>query len=127
MDARIEPPSADGTSERQRRSLRRQLFVPITLALALSVVVLGPVCFLFYFLDTINSRKASLAESAEAIAQLVDSDVEAHRQGILGLTATVEEAGGDRSRLAPLGPRPQGVHPPAPPVLPLLVTDTAGK
>jgi len=123
MDARIEPPSADGTGERQRHSLRRQLFVPITLALALSVVVLGPVCFLFYFLDTINSRKASLAESAEAIAQLVDADVEAHRQGILDLTATVEEIGGDRSRLER---RLQEFHRRSPQILTLIITDTAG-
>ncbi len=124
MPARSEPPSIDGTGEPQRHSLRRQLFVPFTLALALSVVVLGPVCFLLYFRDTINNRKTSLAESADAIAQLVSTNVEAHRQGILDLTVAVEEMGGaDRFRLEH---RLQEFHHRSPQILTLFVTDAAG-
>jgi PAS domain S-box-containing protein len=124
MHARPEPPSADGTGEPQRRSLRRQLFVPFTLALALSVVVLGPVCFLLYFRDTINSHKTSLAESADAIAQLVSTNVESHRQGILNLSTMVEEAGvADRFRLEH---RLQEFHRRSPQILTLFITDATG-
>ena len=125
MRARTEPPSADGTGEPRRHSLRRQLFVPFTLALALSVAVLGPVCFLLYFRDTISSRKASLEQSAGAIAQLTASNIEEHRKGILDLVATVEEIGGaDRSRLER---RLQEFHRRSPQFLTLIVTDAAGK
>jgi hypothetical protein len=49
--------------ESPRRTLRRQLFVPFTLALAGSIVFLGSVCFLFFLLHAIENRRIGLAES----------------------------------------------------------------
>lgn len=78
----------------RRHSLRRQLFSAFLLAIALSVLLLGAVRLLFSFLETMEHRRLQIAESTEAIAQLVSSYLDGHQRGIADLAAAVEEAGG---------------------------------
>jgi PAS domain S-box-containing protein len=109
---------------RPRRTLRRQLFVPFTLALAGSIVFLGSVCFLFFFFHGIENRRIGLAESAEAFARLTAYYVDGHRSAIRGLATTVEEIGGaDRPRLES---RLREFHRNFPRFLTLIITDAEG-
>lgn len=108
----------------RRHSLRRQLFSAFLLAIALSVLLLGAVRLLFSFFETVEHRRLQIAESTEAIAQLVSSYLAGHRRGIADLAAAVEETGGlDRGLLER---RLQGFHRRSPELLTLIVTNARG-
>jgi PAS domain S-box-containing protein len=110
--------------EPRRRSLRRQLLVTFLMAIALSVALLGGVRVLLFLLDTMKTRRADLAESAEAIAQLVAVYLEEHRREIAGLTLTVEESGAADRPL--LERRLQVFHRRSPEFLTLIITNAQG-
>ncbi len=94
------------------------------MAIALSVVLLGTVRVLLFFQDTLKNRQAGLAESAEAVAQLVDAYIQQHRREIVELAVAVEEIGGQDS--ARLERRLQEFHRRSPELLTLIITDDQG-
>jgi PAS domain-containing protein len=108
----------------RRHSLRRQLFSAFLLAIALSVLLLGAVRLLFSYIETVKHRRLQIAESTEAIAELVSSYLAGHQRGIADLAAAVEETGGvDRDLLER---RLQGFHRRSPELLTLIVTNARG-